>query len=177
MEYPRLNHMLQHQCGPQLERTGPQDHFAGISVLAGRSSVADMADVDVLPAIAIGKHARVDVTQRSNFDESWFAQTEGYDDIEDAVDVLSLYFSLGSMQFGRVRNLPIIRWKIYRHTHHLITQSYSTSKMSPRWKAILNDMEDYGLIYKRPVCTSGPSGHDSRLTDTTPRVDHQWQET
>jgi hypothetical protein len=33
-----------------------------------------------------------------------FAQTDGYDDIEDAVDVLSLYFSLGSMQFGRVRS-------------------------------------------------------------------------
>ncbi len=29
-------------------------------------------------------------------------QSAGYDDIEDAVDVLSLYFSLGSMQLGRV---------------------------------------------------------------------------
>jgi hypothetical protein len=67
--------------------------------------------------------------------------------------------------------------EVERQTHDKIAQSYSTSKMSQRWKAILNDMEDYGLIYKRPVRISDVPHRMLCRFDVLFRTDHQRQET
>ncbi|BEJ08611.1 hypothetical protein CcaverHIS641_0507050 [Cutaneotrichosporon cavernicola] len=48
---------------------------------------------------------------------------------ENAADVLSVFFSLGCMQLG---------------------QGYSASKSFPRAQAILEDLEQYGFIYRSP---------------------------
>lgn len=48
---------------------------------------------------------------------------------ENAAGVLSLFFSLGCMELG---------------------QSYSASKSFPQGQSILNDLEQYGFIYRSP---------------------------